>query len=50
VKRSQLIHELTVAGCYLLRHGRRHDLFVNTENGKKAPVPRHAEIKESLAD
>jgi hypothetical protein len=48
VKRTALVQELTEAGCYLERHGKRHDIFVNPRNGKKAPIPRHAEIKESL--
>jgi hypothetical protein len=26
----------------------RHDIFLNAANGRKAPVPRHAEIKETL--
>lgn len=34
--------------CYLKRHGSNHDIFVNSKNGKKAPVPRHPEIKDSL--
>lgn len=32
----------------LHRHGGRRDLFLNPKNGRKAPVPRHGEIKESL--
>jgi len=41
MKRRDLIRELTDAGCYLKKHGKRHDLFVNPKNGRKAPVPRH---------
>jgi predicted RNA binding protein YcfA (HicA-like mRNA interferase family) len=48
VKRQEFIKELTAAGCYLKRHGANHDIFVNQKNGRKAPVPRHAEIKDSL--
>jgi len=48
VKRHELIRELVDAGCYLKRHGGNHDLYVNPKNGKKAPVPRHTEIKNSL--
>jgi mRNA interferase HicA len=50
VKRRDLVRELADAGCYLTRHGKKHDIYVNPKNGKKAPVPRHAEIKESLCD
>jgi hypothetical protein len=49
MKRSRLIRQLTEAGCELLRHGSRHDLYVNPENGKKQPVPRHTEIDDDLA-
>ncbi len=27
----------------------RHDLFINPATGRKQPVPRHAEINETLA-
>ncbi|MBK1633926.1 addiction module toxin, HicA family [Thiohalocapsa halophila] len=37
-----------VAGCYLKRHGSRHDIYANPATGKQAPVPRHPEIRESL--
>jgi hypothetical protein len=43
-----LIRELAASGCVLLRHGSRHDLYLNPVNGRQAPIPRHGEIKESL--
>ncbi len=48
MKRSALIKELVKSGCYLKRHGSRHDIYANPRNGKLAPVPRHTEIKDSL--
>ncbi len=48
MKRGTLIRQLTEAGCYFKRHGKKHDIYVNPKNGRKAPVPRHSEIKESL--
>jgi len=48
MKRGAVIRKLVDAGCYLKRHGKRHDIYANPQNGKQAPVPRHAEIKESL--
>jgi len=48
LKRHELIRLLADKGCFLKRHGSNHDIFVNPKNGKKAPVPRHPEIKESL--
>lgn len=50
MKRRALVRELVAQGCVLLRHGGRHDLYVNRNNGRQAPVPRHAEIKDSLAE
>jgi len=48
VKRKEFIKELVKAGCYLKRHGSKHDIYINPKNGRKAPVPRHAEIKNTL--
>jgi hypothetical protein len=48
MKRKQFLQELVAAGCHLKRHGNRHDIYSNPRTGKQAPVPRHAEIKESL--
>jgi len=48
VKRNEFIRKLVNAGCFLKRHGANHDIYENSRNGKKAPVPRHAEIKNTL--
>ena len=48
MKRTKFIRELVQSGCYLDRHGKRHDIYINPRNGRKAPIPRHAEIKDSL--
>jgi predicted RNA binding protein YcfA (HicA-like mRNA interferase family) len=40
---------LEQAGCYLIRHGSKHDIYHNPRNGKTEPVPRHQEINERLA-
>jgi predicted RNA binding protein YcfA (HicA-like mRNA interferase family) len=49
MKRKDLIKQLTKAGCVLLRHGSRHDIYLNPQNGQKQPVPRHNEVDEQLA-
>jgi hypothetical protein len=36
-------------GCVLIRHGARHDWYRNPKTGISQPVPRHREIKETLA-
>ena len=48
MKRKDLIRELAQAGCYLKRHGKRHDIYINPNNGKISPVPRHVEVKNTL--
>jgi len=48
MKRNELIRQLTEAGCVLVRHGARHDIYMNPVTGKKQPVPRHAEIEDKL--
>jgi len=50
LKRGAFIRKLTKAGCSLKRHGKKHDIYINSKNGKKAPVPRHSEIKETLCE
>jgi mRNA interferase HicA len=49
MKRQELIRELREAGCVLLRHGARHDVYLNPATGQKQPVPRHTEIDDALA-
>jgi len=48
LKRSALIKDLVEGGCYLKRRGSKHDIYANAQNGKQAPIPRHAEIEDSL--
>jgi hypothetical protein len=48
LKRGEFIRELTQAGCILVRHGARHDLYRNVAAARSAPVPRHAEVGNSL--
>lgn len=49
MKRKELIKKITSAGCVLVRHGARHDLYRNPRTGKKQPIPRHDEIDDNLA-
>jgi len=49
VKRRDLVVELEQAGCVLLRHGSRHNIYHNPKTGRSQPVPRHREINELLA-
>jgi predicted RNA binding protein YcfA (HicA-like mRNA interferase family) len=49
MKRKELIKKITSAGCVLVRHGARHDLYRNSRTGKKQPISRHDEIDDNLA-
>jgi predicted RNA binding protein YcfA (HicA-like mRNA interferase family) len=49
MKHRDLVKKLESAGCQLLRHGGKHDIYHNPETGKSQPVPRHKEINELLA-
>lgn len=50
MKRKEFIRELVKAGCYIKRHGDNHDIYMNPRTGRKAPIPRHVEIKESFCE
>jgi predicted RNA binding protein YcfA (HicA-like mRNA interferase family) len=49
VKRIDLIRTIEGFGCLLVRHGGRHDWYRNPDTGMVQPVPRHREIKDTLA-
>jgi mRNA interferase HicA len=50
LNRGKLIQRHVKAGCYLKRHGNRHDIYLNPRNGRHAPIPRRREIKDSLVN
>lgn len=49
MKRVDLIKTIEAAGCVLVRHGSKHDVYRNPATGEIQPVPRHREIDEQLA-
>jgi mRNA interferase HicA len=49
MKRFELIQQIEQIGCVFIRHGGKHDWYQNPKTGACQPVPRHREIKESLA-
>jgi hypothetical protein len=49
MKRHDLIRLPVDGKCVLERHGANHDIYLNVLNRRKAPIPRHNEIKDSLA-
>ena len=48
MKRREFVGRLLKEGCVLLRHGARHDVYLNPSTGRKQPVPRHNEIDDRL--
>lgn len=49
MKRADLIRMIEALNGVLIRHGARHDWYQNPETKVAQPIPRHREIKESLA-
>jgi len=49
MKRRELIKRIEESGCILIRHGKRHDWYQNPETKMSQPIPRHIEIKDTLA-
>ena len=48
MKRSRLLRHLRRQGCYLLREGKKHSVFVNPGSNRTSTVPRHREINDFL--
>ena len=49
MKRAELIRTIEGMGCVLIRHGGNHDWYQNPATKVSQPVPRHREIKDTLA-
>lgn len=41
MKYSELYKELRAADCYMVRPGKRHDMWCSPITGESFPVPRH---------
>lgn len=50
MKRKVLINHLKANNCEFLNHGKKHDVYINTETKVKTTLPSHADIDEELAD
>jgi predicted RNA binding protein YcfA (HicA-like mRNA interferase family) len=46
MKRFELLQRLKRQGAVFVRHGAKHDVYMQPETGKEATVPRHDEINE----
>jgi len=47
--RKKLLKYLHQQGCFLLREGAKHSVFINVEKQKVSTVPRHREVNDFLA-
>jgi hypothetical protein len=48
MKRTQFIQYLNSQSCGFVKHGARHDKYMNHLNGKRTVLPRHAELDNDL--
>jgi len=49
MKRGALLKILMAQGCIFVKHGGKHDLYIQPKTGKKDYVPRHPKIAEETA-
>jgi predicted RNA binding protein YcfA (HicA-like mRNA interferase family) len=48
VKRNDFLKVLKSEGLVFFRHGSNHDIYMHQKTGKKIPIPRHGEIKNTV--
>jgi hypothetical protein len=49
MKRNLLLKNLKELGCVFVKHGKKHDRYINPKTGVTQQIPRHTDIKEILA-
>jgi predicted RNA binding protein YcfA (HicA-like mRNA interferase family) len=49
MKRGALLKVLHARGAVLVKHGKKHDQFLQPRTGKTDQVPRHSDISEETA-
>ncbi|MBI3273376.1 MAG: type II toxin-antitoxin system HicA family toxin [Planctomycetes bacterium] len=49
MKRREIVRHIRSHGCYLDREGANHSIYRNPANGRCSAVPRHTEVKDTLA-
>jgi len=49
MKKIELIQKLNRQGAVFVRHGSKHDVYMQPKTNKEATVPRHDEINEYTA-
>ena len=49
MKRGHLLKILSERGCVLVKHGGKHDQYIQPKTGKVDFIPRHSDIREPTA-
>jgi len=49
MKRGALLKILKRQGCIFVKHGKKHDQYMQPKTGKIDQVPRHPDISEDTA-
>ena len=49
MKRGALLKILKDQGCIFIKHGKKHDQYMQPLTGKKDQIPRHSDIAEETA-
>jgi len=49
MKRNLLLKEIRKRGAVFVRHGKKHDIYVNPKTGIIEQIPRHSDVDETLA-
>lgn len=48
MKRAKFIKHLNTNNCGFLKHGAKHDKYMNHNNAKRTMIPRHSDIDSDL--
>ena len=49
MKKGELLKRLKAQGCVFVKHGKKHDVYINPRTGLEERIPRHNDINELLA-
>ena len=49
MKRGALLKILKQQGCVFVKHGNKHDQYIQPRTGKVDQIPRHSDIAEDIA-
>jgi len=49
MKRNLLLKEIRRRGAVFVRHGKKHDIYLNPKTGMIEQIPRHPDVDEILA-